>query len=203
MSLAPLLLLVTFSLTIVWDPWRGRFLILAVALAAAAWGVLLRWPATAGAVAAIGATALVLSLANNLGKPSGLGEIWTPVLPGLSTSTIWGAPRWDAETRLRPGGGETFLYRYLEDHVPHDAKVALAVRGNDFIFPYFGPRVSREITLVRPHERVPPDAEWLVISPSTRPARCTASWRSEYPRSPSSMRLRLERRIGPDNCFSG
>jgi hypothetical protein len=203
MSLAPLLLLVTFSLTIVWDPWRGRFLIAGVALAAAAWGVLLRWPAAAGAVAAIGATALALSLANNLGKPSGLGDIWAPRVPGLSTSTIWGAPRWDAETRLRPGEGEAFLYRYLEKNVPPDARVALAVRGNDYIFPYFGPRVSREITLVRPHERVPPEAEWLVISPLTRPARCPESWRSEYPRPPSSMHLRVERRIGPDDCFSG
>jgi hypothetical protein len=203
MSLAPWLLLFTFSLTIVWDPWRGRFLIVAVALAAASWGVLLRWSAAAGAVVAIGSTALALSLANNLGKPSGLGEIWKPELPGLATRTIWGAPRWEGETRLRFVENEAFLYRYLEEHVPPDAEVALAVRGNDYIFPYFGPRVSREITLVRPHERVPAEAEWLVISPFTRAIRCPSSWRTEYSRPPSLTNFRLERRTAPDYCVNG
>ena len=203
LSLAPLLLVVTFSLTIVWDLWRGRFLIVGVALAASAWGVLLRWPATAGAVVAIGATTLALSLANHLGKPSGLGDLWAPVLPGLSTSTIWGAPRWDGETRLfSSGGGEASLYRYLDEHVPPDAKIALAVRGNDFIFPYFGPGISREVTLVRPLTSVPADAEWLVMSPYTRATRCPTSWRREFSARPIWTHFRLERRIGPDDCLT-
>jgi hypothetical protein len=203
LSLAPWLLLLTFSLTIVWDPWRGRFLVFGVALAAATWGFLLRSPAAAGTVAAIGTTALALSLANHMGKPSGFGELWAPKQAPLATvKSIWGAPRWDAQTRLRPGDGEDALYRYLSARLPGRARLALAVRGNDFIFPYFGPELSRHITLVLPGGRVPPDADWLVLSPFTKAARCPESWRNEF-RLPGGRNWRLDRRVAPDACLNG
>lgn len=201
LTLGPWLLLLTFSLTIVWDPWRGRFLIFGVALAAATWGFLMRWPAAAGTAAAIGAIALALSLANHLGKPSGLSDVWAPTnTTWASTRSIWGAPRWDAQTRLRLGEDEGIVYRYLETHVPTDARLTLALRGNDFIFPYFGARLTRHVSLVPSGGSLPADAEWLVVSPSKRVAHCPDAWRQELSLESG---WRIERRLAPDACVNG
>ena len=202
LALAPWVLLLTFAVTIAWDPWRGRFLVFGFALAAATWGVpLLRSRATAWATTAIGTTALILSLANYQGKPSGLGELWAlDAPPGVSTRSIWGERRADAQARLRPREGEKFVYRYFEEEVPEDASVALALRGDDFISPYFGDRLSRHISLV--HERsdgVPGRADWLVLSPSSKVRRCLDAWRRELTLTSG---WRIERRIGPEPSSS-
>jgi len=198
LAAAPWTFLLTLAATIAWDPFRGRFLVFGVALAAASWGILFRLPVVAPATAAIGTTALALSLANYQGKPSGLGDVWPrEQIRFVSLQTIWGASRPDAQARLRPEEGEEDVYRYLEDNIRADASVAVAARGNDFLSPYFGPRFSRDVWLASRTKDVHESAEWLVLAPGADARRCRAAWRRELAHGSG---WRIERRIGPDTC---
>lgn len=187
LAAAPWVLLTTLALTIVWDPWRGRFLLFGVALAAATWGVLLRSNALAMATAAIGSTALFLTLAGYEGKPSGL----------FTEPSIWGNPRWEAQTRL---SGSSEVLRFVEENIPEDSRIGLSLIGDHQIHPYFGPRLSRHISLV-PHDGgLPPaEADWLVLAPLTQVRRCRGAWQAEF----SHQDWRVERRVAPDTCLIG
>jgi hypothetical protein len=187
LAAAPWVLVITVALTLTWDPWRGRFLIFGVALAAATWGVLLRFRAIAMAAAAIGSTALLLSLANHSSKPSGL----------FSAPSIWGNPRWEAQTRL---SGPRDVLRFVEDNVPENARIGISLTGNHHLHPYFGPKLSRHVNLV-PYDGgiAPADTEWLVLAPETRVRRCDGSWRPEHAAGGWSV----EQRLAPDTCLSG
>ena len=197
LALAPWLLLLSLSLSIVWDPWRGRFLVFGVALAAAPWGALLRSPVLAYATAAVGTTALALSLANYQAKPSGLGELWASGdPPPPAVHTVWNDERWTLWTWLRPGDDrEDVLLRFVEQRIPDDAHVALALRENDFVSPYFGEGLSREVSLVS--GAVPADAEWLVLAPSVSARRCEDAWRPELELDSG---WRVESRVAADDC---
>lgn len=196
--LAPWTLLATLAVVVVWDPFRGRFLIYGVAVAAAACGFLLRFPTAAGATAVIASTSLLLSFANYLGKPSGLDALWPRDPPLASTASIWGADRVEAQTRLRPGEAELPILRYIADEIGPTSSIAIAPRANEFLSPYFGERLSRRVQLVPTHGRVPPDAEWLVLAPGARVRTCGSSWQT-------TLRLgagwRIARRVHPDGCI--
>ena len=198
LALAPLILVATLALTIVWDPYRGRFLIFGFVLAAATWGVFARTRIAAGAVAAVALVSLGLSLANYVGKPSGLGEIWPPrALPFVPVESIWGVSRADAQTRLRPESVERILFRRFEELVPGDAAVAVGARENDYLSPYFGARLSRHVDLV--DDGAPPvEAEWLVVAPRTTIRRCPHAWRLVFRR----LGWVIERRVAPDDCLN-
>lgn len=198
LALAPWLALLTLAVTIVWDPHRGRFLVFGVALAAAAWGILLRSDGATAAVVAIGVVSAGLSLANYEGKPSGMGEIWPPSEEQLvSVNSIWEADRAEVLARLRPEEGEEKVFRFLEEAVPDETRLAVAPRENDFLSPYFGPRLSRHVTLVDEDGVIAEDSDWLVIHPTRTVVRCAESWDSRL-RVPGGWRL--ERRIAPDTC---
>jgi hypothetical protein len=187
LAAAPWVLIITVALTLTWDPWRGRFLIFGVALAAATWGVLLRFRSVAMAAAAIGSTALLLSLANQTSKPSGL----------FSEPSIWGDPRWEAQTRL---SGPRDVLRFVEENVPENAQIGVSLTGNHHLHPYFGPKLSRHVALVPYDGGIPPaDTEWLVLAPETRVRRCDGSWRPQF----SAGGWRVEQRLAPDTCLSG
>ena len=197
--LAPWMLLLTLSLTVVWDPFRGRFLVFGVALAAATWGALARWPAVAGAVAAVGVTSLALALANYQGRPSGLADVWPrDEPPVVSVSSIWAASRPEAQARLRPQEGEEIVYDYFAKTVPDDAAVAVVARENEYLSPYFGSRLSRNVALVSEGDAAPEPAEWLVIPPASNARRCRIAWTRELALESG---WRIERRIGPDTCL--
>jgi hypothetical protein len=198
LSLAPWATLVTLALTIVWDPYRGRFLAFGVALAASTWGLWLRRLSLAAAIAAVGVIALFLSLANYLGKPSGFGELWARGGSfSWSAASIWSDRRPEAQIRLRPGGGELAVLEYLEARVPADAEVAIAPRENDFLSPYFGARLSRHVSLLRPGDLVPPTSEWLVLSPAAALDECAGVWERVVS---GDSGWRVERRVGSGTC---
>ena len=185
LAAAPWMLVSTLALTLNWDPWRGRFLIFGVALAAATWGILLRYRPVALAGAAIGSTALFLALANYEGKPSGL----------FSEATIWGNPRWEAQTRL---SGPRHVFRFFDENVPADARIGVSLTDNHHLHPYFGANLSRHVSLVPAEGGSPPAAaEWLVLAPETNVRRCTDAWRAEHVEGGWSV----ERRVAPDDCF--
>jgi hypothetical protein len=196
---APSLLLLMLVLTITWDPFRGRFLVPGLVLAAATWGTLLRWRALAVSAAVIGALTLVLSLLTYQGKPSGIGRVLGIENPfRVTVSSIWGASRTDAQTLVRPGSDDRPLFRFVERAIPDDASVAVAPRENDFLSPFFGPQLSRRVVLVRLRNGVvPTDAEWLVLAPGARVRRCREAWAREL-RTRSGWRI--ERRRSAAAC---
>ena len=184
---APWLLIATLALLLTWDPWRGRLLVFGVALAAATWGLLLRVPILANAAAGIATVALFLTLANYEGKWSGL----------FFEPSIWGNPRWEAQTRL---SGPRHVHRFVEENVPADARVGVALTGNDHLHPYFGPALSRHVSLVTgPAASPPADAEWLVLAPGTEVRRCPGAWRKDH----AEGGWAVERRLAPDACLDG
>lgn len=184
-ALAPWALLLTLALTIVWDPWRGRFLVFGVALAAATWGVVLRSRALATATAVVGPLVLLLCLGNLVGRPSGIGL----------AEGVWSSPRWDVYGRLN---GLAFLHRFVEERVPAGATVALAIPRDEAIHPYFGPVRSRHVLFVDDETgRAPVAAEWVVVAPGFGVRLCPGAWRSELRHRGWSV----QRRIADDACF--
>lgn len=168
----PVAFIVVLALSITWDPWRGRFFIFPFALAAASWGLVLRSRPFTTAVVGIAATTVVLVLANAQAKPSGLG-----FLAGLTAFGAWGEPRWRVQVVLRPDEDEQYVLRFVEEYVPGDASIALAPRGNEFVSPYFGDRLSRHVDLVLNGQPVVGRPDWLVTAPGVRPRVCPGAWR--------------------------
>jgi hypothetical protein len=182
---APWVVVLALALSVTWDPWRGRFVLVGIALAAATWGLALRSSVVALAAAAIGSTSLFLALATYDGKPSGL----------FGERPIWGDERWQAQTRL---SGSSEVLRYVEESVPETAALGLALVGDHQIHPYFGPRLSRRVLLLpAAGGAAPPQASWLVLAPRTRVRRCPEAWRRELAHGGWS----IERRLAADACL--
>ena len=183
LAAAPWVLLLTLALTIVWDPFRGRFLVFGVALAAVTWGYLLRSTAFAATTAAVGSTMLFLTLASYEGKPSGL----------FSERSVWGNARWDAQSRL---DGPAEVFRFVEERVPETSRLAV-IGGIDYpLHPFFGERLSRHVSFVGARGPAP-DADWLVIDTRSEARRCPEAWRPEL----VVIGYRVERRVGHDRCL--
>ncbi len=96
LAVAPLLLIVTFAFTIVYDPWRGRLVMFAVGLACAAWGWTIRVRWLSAGVAALCVTTVALSLVHSYTKPAGFGLLE----PSISRS-VWHRDRIDTLTVIR------------------------------------------------------------------------------------------------------
>lgn len=186
LAAAPWLFLATLAVSLTWDPWRGRFLIFGVALAAATWGILLRSTVLAPATAAIGSTALLLALANQENKPSGL----------FTELSVWRAPSSDVQ---KPLLGEDKVLKFVEQRVPEEANIGVALTGLHLIHPYFGPQITRDVSLL-PGDTgsAPPDAQWLVLAPGASPRGCPDSWKPEL----DTRGWSVDRRVHPDVCFS-
>jgi hypothetical protein len=153
---APLVWLLLFSLSITYDVWQGRFFAYPVALSAALWGLVLRIRPAAWAAVAVGATTVTLALVNSLEKPSGV-----ELFADRETPSIWGMDRWEQQSLGRPS--VVPVPQFLEERIPEDASVALALGEDDFGYPAFGPQLERTVILVSRSEL--PAAEWLITSP--------------------------------------
>ena len=194
LALAPIVSLAVVSVALDYELSRGRFFIAPVAVACAVLGLLTRVRWIAGAIAVTCVVTLGLVLVNAMPKPSGIQA-------GLyaASPSIWELERWQAQMILRPfpsDGGETDVVAYVEQHVPETATVALQLRGNDFMFPYFGPELRRTIQLLDAGEWPSSDAEWLVAAPDRTTQGCDGSWRVAY----TSGNWRVLQRIAPDRC---
>jgi hypothetical protein len=185
LAVAPWALVVTHALTIVWDMWRGRFMVFGVALAAATWGLLLRSTALSMATASIGTTAMFLALAADGTKPLGV----------FGEGTIWGTARWEQQGWL--DATPFTVWRFVEEQVPEDAHIAVSEPRNRLVYPYFGERLSRTVSLVRSGGRPEPNAEWVVVGPEAEVRRCPDAWRVEF----RGQGFTIERRLAPDRCF--
>jgi hypothetical protein len=174
LAAAPALAIVGVSVTIVYERYQGRYFASAIALSAGAWGVFARWGATRVGVAAASIVTAALCLVNSLGKPTGID-----LLGGYSDAAVWRMPRWEQQGVLRPSAperGEIDTIRFVETSVPPDARIGLALRENDFGFPYFGPRLQRHVAIVDVGDVLPPETDWLVAAPGRRLGTCPDAW---------------------------
>jgi hypothetical protein len=193
LAAAPLLLIIVFAFTIVYDPWRGRFAMFAVGLACAVWGWTIRARWLSGGVVGLCCTTVVVSLVHSYTKPSGLGLLE----PSISRS-VWHRDRIDTLTVIRGYDGTPSVLRAVEADVPADAVLAVAVPFDTFLAPLAGPRLSRTLRLVPQGVPVPPDATWLVSKGERATSGCKAAWSTVYTDAENGWRLL--RRTAPDAC---
>ena len=171
LALAPLILIATFAVTIVYDPWRGRLLMFAVGLACAAWGWTIRVRWLSAGMAALCATTLALSLVHSHTKPAGFGLFEPPI-----NRSIWHRDRIDELTVIRDYEGTPAILREVEASVPSDAELAVAMPVDSFLAPLAGPHLSRTLRLVPDGGRVPSSAAWLVTRDPSGARGCTDAW---------------------------
>jgi hypothetical protein len=182
--------IVAFGLT--YDPWRGRFFVFPVALAAATWGSIYRRRGIAWTVVGLAATTAVLVLVQSNEKPPGVR-----LIDARHARSVFGDARWHVQTRLRATDGTGETLRYVQDHVPSRATVGLALRIDDYLFPYFGSSLDRTIRLIRPGAPANPLLQWIVEAPGRDVPRCESSWQTEL-RTPDGFVVL--RRLSADHC---
>jgi hypothetical protein len=176
----PLTLLVT-ALVLAYDPQRMRYIVFAVALAAAVFGVALRVRVLAWAAVAATAVSVAISVAYFIPRPAGLA-----LLPGNRDRQT---ARWFVQAGGGAGDGEAF--RFLEEEIPDDATVALAVPRNTYLYPAWDAGLRRTVLFVPEGESASEPARWLVVGPSRtvdESALEAAGWRLELA-SPGRWRI--------------
>ena len=138
---APAAWLVLVALTLTYHPWQGRFFVFPLAMSAAVWGLALEVRPLAWSLVAIAAVTAGLSLVHYAEKPSGV-----QLIAAAHEKSVWHMARWEVQSAHDPPLAP--LWRYLDEDVPVDARLALALGPNDFGFPVFGPHLDRRIVLV-------------------------------------------------------
>ena len=140
-AVAPLIRLVLVALSLTYLPWQGRFFVFPVALSASLWGLVLRVPKVAWAATALAAVTATLSLVHYAEKPSGVR-----VLDRASAPSVWHMPRWQVQSLQDPALGPEL--RFIDDRIPPDDSLALALGDNNFGYPMFDPHLERRVELV-------------------------------------------------------
>jgi hypothetical protein len=183
LALAPVYWIGILAALLFYQDAAGRFLMAPVALAGATWGVVLRWRPLAWGVAGVAVTAAALALLNDSKRPSGIALLERP-----APASYWSEQRWQAQ------GKELHvpdLIRFVDERVPADARVALAITPSDAGYPFFGPALDRRLDLLAAGAEDASGSTWAFVSPSAAssasPALCTR-WRSLTER-PSGWRV--------------
>jgi hypothetical protein len=174
LATAPVVFTVFVAFAVVFDPYRGRFFMFSMALSAATWGVVLsrRW--LAWGFVSIASVTLVLAFVHSFEKPTGIR------LHDLSRTTgVWGLSRAEVQTWVRPGDTAEVV-RFFADEPP-SGRVGLRVDYTDWVYPYFGRGLDREVRFV-PMSADLDGLDWLVLSDR----------RVETPGSEWSLALRTE-----------
>jgi 4-amino-4-deoxy-L-arabinose transferase-like glycosyltransferase len=175
LAAAPLLAISLVSLTVAYQHHQGRYFIAAFALClATCGGFALRHRSVGLTVDCVAAVTVLLVLVNSLGKPSGVG-----LLHGDHGRSAWSMPRWEQQGILRstpPERDEVMTFRFVEEHVPPRASLGVALAYNSFMFPYFGRRLERTLTIVDEGDVLPADIDWLVASPDKPLVGCRDAW---------------------------
>jgi hypothetical protein len=167
--IAPAYWLVAFAALLFYQDWIGRFFVFPIVLAAGTWGIVLRWRPVAWGVVAIAGTTLLLSLANDAKRPSGL-----PLLEGGKPRSIWNTPRWTG-VALRDDYDEPI--RYLDQHIPDSADVGLAITPSEPVYPFFGRGLDRHVRFVYEQDRdAPKGVNWVFVRPDHPSSLCAEAW---------------------------
>jgi len=178
LAAAPLLAICLISVTVSYQNHQGRYFVAAFALClATTGGVALRHRWAGTAVVGIAGVTVALSLVNALGKPTGVGVLHDN--PGRS---VWSMPRWEQQGILRstpPERDEVMTIRFMEERVPPNASVGVALAYNSFVFPYFGAPLDRTLRIVDDGDAVTEGVDWLVVSPGQTIRGCAGAWTRE------------------------
>jgi hypothetical protein len=170
LTLAPVYWIAAMSAVLFYQDAAGRFLMAPMALAGATWGLVGRRRPAAWGLAGIAVTALALAVLNDSKRPSGL-----PLLERPTPQSYWTTPRW------RAVGSEVHvpdLIRFVDDRVPDDARIGLAITASDPGYVLLGPRLRRFEMLSAQASDVP-GASWVFVSPLSRAngtARLCGAW---------------------------
>ena len=109
-------------------------------------------------------------------------------------------PRWEQQGILRstpPERDEVMTFRFVQERIPEDASVGVALAPNSFVFPYFGRRLERTLTVVDTSDVVPDGIDWIVASPGQPLEGCPQAWRRERL---GRHGWTVWRRVGTDAC---
>jgi hypothetical protein len=192
LATAPLLFLAVFAILVPWDPWRGRFFVFSIALAAATWGAIERFrPAFWGAVvlAAFTLPLVLLAMATKPVVP------WARETATASPPFVWTTSKSDLLSYLAANGDLTGAIATIDR--TRSSTVGAALRENDFIYPYFGARRERTVLLVeRQGGQVPPAATWLVAAPGASIEQC-GRWKRDYDQGGWVVERRLDSSPSP------
>ena len=198
LAAAPLVAIALLSLIVSYQRYQGRYFISAFALCAATFGgyaLTRRWLGTA--VVGVATVTTLLTLVNAMGKPTGI-----TVLGENASDSVWSMPRWVQQGILRSTPAErdeVQSMRFVEEHVPSDASLGIALVGNSFAEPYFGGHLTRRLTIVDDGDTLPRGVEWIVASPGRTLVGCRDSWTRERL---GAYGWSVWRRIAPDTCSS-
>ena len=167
--LAPFYWLVAYSLLVFYHDWIGRYFAATFVLAAATWGIVLRWRPIAWGVVAVACTTLLLTLANDAKRPSGL-----PLLERDKPRSVWTTPRWTG-VALRKDYDAPI--RYLDQQIPDSADVGLSITTSDPVYPFFGRGLERRVRFVFKGDRdAPIGVDWVFVRPDLQTSLCQAAW---------------------------
>jgi hypothetical protein len=168
LAATPIYWLVAMSALLFYQDAAGRFLMMPVALAGATWGLVGRARPIAWGLAGVAITALALAVLNDTKRPSGL-----PLLERPAPPSYWSAPRWQAV------GSEVHipdLIRFVDERVPSDAPLALAITASNPGYVLLGPGLDRRFALLGSGAVDAPDATWAFVIPSADGNLCSG-WR--------------------------
>jgi hypothetical protein len=173
-AFAPALWFVLVALSLTYNPWEGRFFIFPMALSASLWGLVLRSRPLAWSAVAVAALTAALSLVHYTEKPSGVR-----LLEPTDSRSVWDMQRWEVQSLHDPQVGT--LFRYVDEVVPDDASIGLALGANEFGYPVFGPHLNRRVVLLpfgsNGHEL---GATWLEADRSRAGEIDSSCWRAAF-----------------------
>ena len=178
LAAAPIVAIGLISVTVSYQNHQGRYFMSAFALCiATCGGFALRHRWVGATVVGVAGVTVVLALVNSLGKPTGVGVLHAN--PGRS---VWSMPRWEQQGILRSTPAErdeVMTFRFVQERIPEDASVGVALAYNSFVFPYFGRKLERKLTIVDAGDDVPEEVDWMVASPGQPLEGCPRAWRRE------------------------
>jgi hypothetical protein len=166
--IAPVWFLVAVVVVVGYHLGDGRYLMPAVVLSAATWGVLLEVRPLAWAAAATAVATLVLVFVHYREKPAGFA-----LLGGTSSRSVWGATR----ATVLHAGEAPGPFDVVDKLFASGDRVALRLRQDDVSYPYFGARLDRRVRFVSGARDTDLDeADWLVIAPGLSLPSCEEAW---------------------------
>jgi hypothetical protein len=165
---APVWYLAVIVLALGYHLGQGRYLMPAVALSAATWGVIVDVRPLAWAAAATGMATLLLAFVHYGEKPAGIA-----LLGGERGPSVWSASRATILGAAHVPGP----FRAFEENVAPDDTVALRLRQDDVTYPYFGAALDRRVILLSGERDADlRNVDWLVAAPGLSVAACSKAW---------------------------
>ncbi len=166
--LAPVGYLVIVVLAIDYGVDHGRYLMPAVAVSAATWGLAVEVRALAWTACATALATLLLVFVHYEEKPAGIALLERP-----ARESVWSAPRSAVLAAAHVRGPFAVVGSLTRPGVT----IALRLRQDDVTYPYFGSKLDRRIILAPDGDDRPlADAGWLVVAPGLSTPSCKAAW---------------------------